>query len=84
VEPDEVEKRVMMRMIFPETMEALAEETRLPLNVLGDIIRQLLHHKFIVPVDAEGRINAFYDVDELRAFRYRLTGKGFEALGITS
>jgi hypothetical protein len=77
-EPDELERKVLSRLIFPEHFESLLEETRMPENILGDILRQLLHHRLVVAVPAETETAVFYDVDDLRLYRYRLSRKGYD------
>lgn len=77
-EPDELERQVLSRLIFPEHFESLLEETRIPENVLGDILRHLLHHRLVVAVPAEAGAAVFYDVDDLRLYRYRLSRKGYD------
>jgi len=77
-EPDALERQVLSRLIFPERFEELLEETRIPENILGDILRQLLHHRLVLAVPAEEGSAVFYDVDDLRLYRYRLSRKGYD------
>ena len=77
-EPDVLERQVLSRLIFPERFDALLEETRIPENILGDILRQLLHHRLVSAVPAEEGTSVFYDVDDLRLYRYRLSRKGYD------
>ena len=77
-EPDVLERQVLSRLIFPERFDALLEETRIPENILGDILRQLLHHRLVSAVPAEEGTAVFYDVDDLRLYRYRLSRKGYD------
>jgi hypothetical protein len=76
-EPDALERQVLSRLIFPERFEALLEETRIPENILGDIIRQLLHHRLVLAVPEEATSSVFYDVDDLRLYQYRISQKGY-------
>jgi hypothetical protein len=77
-EPDALERQVLSRLIFPEHFESLLEELRIPENILGDILRHLLHHRLVVAVPAEAGAAVFYDVDDLRLYRYRLSRKGYD------
>jgi len=77
-EPDVLERQVLSRLIFPERFDALLEETRIPENILGDILRQLLHHRLVSAVPEEEGAAVFYDVDDLRLYRYRLSRKGYD------
>jgi len=76
----DTEQLVLSKMIFPETFESLVQETGVPANVLGDILKQLLHYRYISPVVHAGETSDLYDVDNLPAFQYRLTRKGFDAV----
>jgi hypothetical protein len=80
-EPDALDREVLSKLIFPECFEALAEETMIPENILGDILRQLLHHRYVLAVAAENGTSVLYDVDDLRLYRYRLTHKGLAFIG---
>lgn len=77
-EPDVLERQVLSRLIFPERFDALLEETRIPEHILGDILRQLLHHRLVSAVPSEEGTAVFYDVDDLRLYRYRLSRKGYD------
>lgn len=76
--PDEL--KVMNCMVHAESLETVVTETKFPPKVVLDIIRHLVHYRYLKPVDSEGKTLAMFSPDKMKKIRFMLTAKGVDAL----
>lgn len=76
------EFNVMNCMVHAEYLETVIQECGLKDKVVIDIIRHLRHHRFVKPVDENGRELAMFEADKIRRVRFMLTAKGYSALEV--
>jgi hypothetical protein len=76
----EHELKVMNCLLHPESIETAVTESGLPQKVVLDIIRNLVHYRYIKPTDADGKVVNMFSPDKLRAVRFVLSAKGISAL----
>ena len=77
------ERRVLERLIFPETFQVIMEETGLLYGELRDDLINLLNFGFVEAYEAEGSklaLTKFYDSDNLQDFTFRATKRGLSAI----
>lgn len=74
------ELKVLGCMIHAESMETIIQETGFQSKVALDIVRSLVHYRYLKAVDANGKGLNMFSPDKLRHVRFMLTAKGFEAL----
>ena len=74
------ELKVMNCLLHPESLETAVNESGLPHKVVLDIIRNLVHYRFVKPTDSEGKVISMFSPDKLRAVRFVLTAKGVSAI----
>lgn len=73
------EKRVLEKLIFPETFQDILDETGLLYGELRDDLINLLSYRFIEAYERSGNkisLTSFYDSDNLQNFTFRATSKG--------
>ncbi len=73
------ERRVLERLIFPETFEDVLDETGLLYGELRDDLINLLSFGFVEAYERSGTkisLTSFYDSDNLQDFTFRATSKG--------
>ncbi len=82
---EEIEKKVLEFLIFPETLQHLLEDTKLPKNILQDVIKQLLRKGLVNTVKNTSGITApieiYYDSDHMHKFAYKISAKGMKEMG---
>ncbi|HKL19633.1 MAG TPA: hypothetical protein VJ905_11715 [Halalkalibaculum sp.] len=77
------ERRVLERLIFPETFQVIMEETGLLYGELRDDLINLLNFGFVEAYEVEGSklaLTKFYDSDNLQDFTFRATKRGLSAI----
>lgn len=77
------ERRVLERLIFPETFQVIMEETGLLYGELRDDLINLLNFGFVEAYEVEGTkiaLTKFYDSDNLQNFTFRATKRGLSAI----
>jgi hypothetical protein len=73
------ERKVLERLIFPETFQDVLEETGLQHGELRDDLINLLSFGFVEAYERSGNkisLTSFYDSDNLQDFTFRATSKG--------
>ena len=77
------EKKVLARLIFPESYEVLLDETGLPTGALRDDLINLINYRLIEVVNLDkGKHTgtSFYDADNLQDFSFRATKTGLKQI----
>jgi len=77
------ERRVLQRLIFPESFQVIQEETGLLYGELRDDLINLLNFGFVEAYEDEGTkiaLTTFYDSDNLQDFTFRATKRGLSAI----
>lgn len=77
------ERRVLERLIFPESFQVIMEETGLLYGELRDDLINLLNFGFVEAYENDGRkitLTGFYDSDNLQDFTFRATKRGLSAI----
>lgn len=77
------ERRVLQRLIFPESFQVILEETGLQPGELRDDLINLLNFGFVEAYEKEGTkiaLTSFYDSDNLQNFTFRATKRGLSAI----
>lgn len=77
------ERRVLERLIFPESFQIIMEETELLYGELRDDLINLLSFGFVEAYEDDGKriaLTSFYDSDNLQNFTFRATKKGLMAI----
>lgn len=78
------EKKILDRLIFPETFDMIQEETGLQFGEIRDDLINLMSHNLIEAVDPEkpeSGSTIFSDTDNLRDSSFRITKAGIKYLG---
>jgi hypothetical protein len=71
---------VMSRLIHVETLQQIVEEIELSRPVVVDIVKQLLHYRYVKAVDLSNNQRLTFNVDQILQTRFQLTAKGYEEL----
>jgi hypothetical protein len=77
------ERRVLKRLIFPETFQAIQDETGLLYGELRDDLINLISYRLIEAYERSGNkiaLTSFYDADNLQDFTFRATSKGLDEI----
>ena len=74
------ELKVMNCLLHPESLDTVVSETGYASKVVLDVIRNLVHYRYLKPVDPEGRSMTMFSPDKLRQVRFMLTAKGLKEL----
>ena len=77
------EKKVLSRLIFPETYDVILEETGLQSGALRDDLINLINYRLIEIVDSDQNNvsgTSFYDADNLDDFTFRATKSGLKQI----
>lgn len=77
------ERRVIERLIFPESFQVIMEETGLQYGELRDDLINLLNFGFVEAYEDDGKkitLTGFYDSDNLQNFTFRATKRGLSAI----
>jgi hypothetical protein len=80
----DIEYDILNAIYFVESFEHILEECKEKPAIVADVIKQLIHKKYIVPMrwDEEKTeyIRSFiYDTDDMRAYHYLATKEGLIA-----
>lgn len=83
-ELSDIEYSILGAVYFVDSFDHILEECKEKPAVVGDVLKQLIHKKFIVPMkwDEERKeyIRSFiYDTDDMRAYHYLATKEGLIA-----
>lgn len=73
---------VMERMIHAEALESIIYEINLSKPVIIDIVKQLLHHRFIKALDASNQQKLTVNMDAILKVKFQLTAKGLKELEV--
>lgn len=77
------EKKILDRLIYPESFDIIQEETELEYGEIRDDLINLMSHHLVEVVDPEqpeaGR-TIFSDSDNLKKFTFRITKSGIKHL----
>ena len=71
---------VMSRLIHVETLQQVVEEINLSRPVIIDIVKQLLHYRYVKALDISNNQRLTFNVDQILQTRFQLTAKGYEEL----
>lgn len=71
---------VMNHLIHVETLQQVVEEINLSRPVVIDIVKQLLHYRYIKALDWSNNQRLTFNVDQILQTRFQLTAKGYEEL----
>lgn len=77
------EKKILSRLIFPETFDVIQEETNLQYGEIRDDLINLMSYHLVEVVDSEKpqpNGTSFYDADNIRDFTFQLTKSGMKHL----
>ncbi len=77
------ERKVLERLIYPESFQIILEETGLQYGELRDDLINLLNFGFVEAYEDDGRkltLTGFYDADNLQDFTYQATKRGLSAI----
>ncbi len=77
------EKQILDRLIFPESVDVIQEETNLQFGEIRDDIINLMNARLIEAIDPdkpEPRGTSFYDADNLKNYTFRITNSGLKHL----
>jgi hypothetical protein len=77
------EKKVLARLIFPESYEVLLDETGLPAGALRDDLINLINYRLVEVMNLEQDMadsTSFYDADNLQDFSFRATKTGLKQI----
>ncbi|MEX0720262.1 MAG: hypothetical protein WD059_06310 [Balneolaceae bacterium] len=80
------EKRILNRLIFPESFEVIQEETNLQFGEIRDDLINLMNHHLIEVVDPENpdsHTTIFSDADNLKESMFRITKSGIKHISKT-
>jgi len=86
IELDKYELDILHRLIYPETLKTLLEESMADEYILSDCLRSLTQKKLISPVVKDEKSGRFkrvfiYDSDHLEKYSFQITSKGLEYSG---
>jgi hypothetical protein len=71
---------VMNHLIHVETLQQVVEEINLSRPVIIDIVKQLLHYRYVKALDLSNNQRLTFNVDQILQTRFQLTAKGYEEL----
>lgn len=71
---------VMNCLIHVETLQQVVEEVKLSQPIVVDIIKQLLHHRYVKALDLSNNQRLTFNVDKILQTHFQLTAKGYEEL----
>lgn len=75
------EKKILNRLLFPESFDVIQEETKLQFGEIRDDLINLISYRLIEVVDTEKpepNGTSFYDSDNIRNFTFRITKSGMK------
>ncbi|MBM3399779.1 MAG: hypothetical protein FJY15_04355 [Bacteroidetes bacterium] len=74
------ELKVMNCLFHPESMETVVTETKFHPKVALDIVRTLVHYRFVKAQDVTGKTLTMFSPDKLALVRFVLTAKGLKEI----
>lgn len=84
IELEEGELDILGKLIFPEQLSNILEESTWPENITKDILKQLIKKGLIGTVaNTASQIapkEIYYDSDHMHSYSYIISGKGLEVL----
>jgi hypothetical protein len=83
-ELSDIEFDVLNALYFVEPFERIVEECSAPRAIVGDVLKQLIHKKYVVAMQwdetkTEYVRTYFYDSDNMDAYHYLATKEGLLA-----
>ncbi len=80
----DIEYNILNSIYFVESFEHILEECKEKPAIVADVIKQLIHKKYIVPMRWDDEkteyIRSFiYDTDDMKAYHYLATKEGLIA-----
>jgi len=83
-ELSDIEFDVLNSVYFVESFEHIVEECNESAPIIGDVLKQLIHKKFIVPMKWDDEKSEYvrsfiYDSDNMNAYHYLATREGLIA-----
>ncbi len=76
----EDELKVMNCLLHPESMETVVAETKFHPKVALDIVRTLVHYRYVKAQDVTGKSLTMFSPDKLALVRFVLTAKGLKEI----
>jgi len=67
-------------LLHPESMEAVVTETKFHPKVTLDIVRTLVHYRYVKAQDVSGKSLTMFSPDKLALVRFVLTAKGLKGI----
>ena len=74
------ELKVMNCLLHPESMETVVSETKFHPKVALDIVRTLVHYRYVKAQDVSGKSLTMFSPDKLTLVRFVLTAKGLKEI----
>ncbi|MEY4002415.1 MAG: hypothetical protein EBV15_09885 [Bacteroidetes bacterium] len=74
------ELKVLNCLLHPESMETVVSETKFHPKVALDIVRTLVHYRYVKAQDVSGKSLAMFSPDKLTLVRFVLTAKGLKEI----
>lgn len=82
---DEIEKAVLEKLTFAESLSSILEEVDGERNVITDVLKLLIRKGWVVTVEDRGshlsRRQIYYDSDHMETYSYIITALGLKQLG---
>lgn len=80
----DIEYDVLNAIYFVESFEHIVSECARPPAIVGDVLKQLIHRKYVVPMRWDEEKTEFvrsfiYDTDNMNAYSYLATKEGLMA-----
>jgi len=80
----DIEYDILNAIYFVESFDHILEECKEKPAVVGDVLKQLIHKKYVVAMkwdeDKKEFMRSFiYDSDDMRAYHYLITKEGLSA-----
>jgi hypothetical protein len=80
----DIEYDVLNAIYFVESFEHIVAECAKPPSIVGDVLKQLIHRKYVVPMRWDEEKTEFvrsfiYDTDNMNAYSYLATKEGLMA-----
>lgn len=83
--PPVLERKILTSLVFTESFDTILEEARESEFLVADVLKWLIKHKYVSPMELDAATGEYkttymYDSDNMRAYHYCMTGKGFKFL----
>lgn len=79
------ERKIIERLIFPESFEVISEETQFPYGALRDDLINLMNYRYIEVVNTGTDTDSalpYFDSDNIRNLTFKATKTGLKSLSI--